>query len=272
MLGHLDLLAARGEDGRTVLRKQSFAAPIHVSKPHHDAGWLVVNLASPTPGLFEGDRVRVDVRVEEGARLLLTAPSANRIHTMKEGQAELGQTFHVAAGACLEVWPEYLIPQAEARYRQQTRITVETGGTLLWTETMAPGRVARGEAFAFRELRFATDIFHGTRPLVRERYEMTRENLAAMRAKFPEGYYASIVAVRAQPGAGSFGVEAIHGLHHSASRWVGVTRLSESAVAIKIVAADSPGLREAVGRARTEMQKWLGVEAAALRRVTGAPG
>src|SRR4051812_35878719 len=131
MEGHLDLLAGLNALGETTLRRQSFAAPIHISKPHREAGWMVVNLASPTPGLFAGDRVDVNVRVEGGARLLVTAPSANRVHTMVDGYAELTQQFHVAAGACLEVWPEYLIPQAGACYRQHTRIHVEEGGTLL---------------------------------------------------------------------------------------------------------------------------------------------
>src|SRR5688572_10994353 len=99
MDGHLNLLAGCDADGRTVLQRQSFAAPIHISKPHHDAVWLVVNLASPTPGLFAGDRVDVRVRVDPGARLLLTAPSANRVHTMAQGHAELVQDFHVSAGA-----------------------------------------------------------------------------------------------------------------------------------------------------------------------------
>jgi urease accessory protein len=272
MDGHLDIVASREADGHTVLRRQSFAAPIHISKPHHDAGWLVVNLASPTPGLFAGDRVKVRVAVEEGARLLLTAPSANRVHTMTEGHAELAQSFEVAAGAALDVWPEYLIPQAGARYRQTTRINVEPGSTLLWTETIAPGRTACGEAFAFSELALATDIFHGSQHLVRERYRLVPPaGVAALTRHFRHGYYASIVVVSAEPAIDQLDTAAIHALHSSASQWIGVTRLSLSAAAVKIVAADSPTLRDTVLQVRSTLQRWLGIEAPQLRRITGAP-
>jgi urease accessory protein len=85
--GGLDIVAGLDDRGVTILRRQSFSAPVHLSKPHHDEGWLVVNMASPTSGLLAGDRVEVRVAVEPGARLLLTAPSASRIHTMTTGHA-----------------------------------------------------------------------------------------------------------------------------------------------------------------------------------------
>jgi urease accessory protein len=271
MDGHLDLLAGGDADGRTVLRRQSFAAPIHISKPHHDAGWLVVNLASPTPGLFAGDRVDIRVRVESGACLLLTAPSANRVHSMAEGHAELVQDFYVAAGAKLDLWPEYLIPQAGARYRQKTKIHVEPGGTLLWTETVAPGRAARGEIFAFTEVMLATDVFHGARHLVRERYRLAPPlGTATLTRLFPEPYYASLLAVNAHESA-TLDLPTINALHDPKRCCVGFTRLGPAAAAIKIVAADSPTLRETIARARATLGHWMSLPSPNLRRVTGAP-
>ena len=273
MHGHLDIVAGRAANEETVLRRQSFAPPIHVSKPHHDAGWLVVNLASPTPGLLAGDRVDVRVAVETGAHLLLTAPSASRIHAMAEGYAELTQYYHIAAGGVLDIWPEYLIPQKDARYQQRTRIEVEPGGTLLWTETVAPGRTARGEVFEFTELQLVSDILHGTRPLVRERYVLTRDGaaVASLRRKFSQAYYASVVAVAPEPAVDVAELKLLHALHAPESLWLGATRLSASAVAVKILAADSPSLRAAVASVRAILFRWLRLEPASLRRITGAP-
>ena len=261
--GHLDLLAGTDEAGHTVLRRQSFAAPVHISKPHRDEGWLVVNMASPSPGLLAGDRVNVNVEVESGARLLLTAPSANRIHTMAEGFAEVSQRFTVNAGGSLDVWPEYLIPQKDSAYRQQTRIEVEQGGTLLWTESIAPGRTAHGEVFAFRDLRIATDITHGARLLVRERYQLGNAHpaIAALRRVFPEGYYASIICIAPGLDALDFAV--------SDSAWVGVTRLSAGAFAVKVLAPDSPTLRSTVAIMRARLQRAAAIVSPSLRRVTG---
>jgi urease accessory protein len=269
--GHLDLLACPDEAGRTILRRQSFAPPIHISKPHHDSGWLVVNLANPTPGLLAGDRVNVSVEVASGAKLLLTAPSANRIHTMQEGHAELLQNFRIASGATLDVWPEYLIPQASARYRQRSRVEVEPGGTLLWTETIAPGRTAHGEVFAFSELRFATDIVRGGTQIVRERYLLTPAcaTTDALRRVFPAAYYASVVCISDALGEGAGCWPVIRALHEPSRVWVGESCLAPGAFAVKITAADSPALRRTVSAVRAAIQQAAGMTAASVRRVTG---
>ena len=162
--GHLHLVAARDADGRTYLRQQSFCAPFHLSKPHHDAGALVVNAVNPTAGVFAGDEIEVRAEVESGARLLLTAPSAQRIHAMNGGEATVTQEFRVAAGGFFESWPELLIPQRGARLRQRTIARVEDGGEMLLIETIAPGRVASGECFAFDRLDWTTEIHAGRLP------------------------------------------------------------------------------------------------------------
>jgi urease accessory protein len=267
--GHLELAAALDDRGLTALRRQSFAAPIHVSKPHHDAGWQVVNLASPTPGLLAGDRVEVRVEVAAGARLLLTAPSANRIHTMAEGYAELTQHLRVAAGGWLEVFPEYLIPQAGARYRQHTRIEVEPGGHLLWSESIAPGRTAHGEAFAYAELRFATDLLVGDRPIVRERYRLVPDEMIGLRAQFPTAYYASIVCVSPSLPDDLAAVRALGEDLHRPECWVGASRLGTGAWVVKVVAADSPALRATTAALRLRLHALLGGVPANLRRVMG---
>ena len=44
---------------------------MHLSKPHHDAETLVLNVVNPTAGLLEGDEIDCRVDVQSGARLLL---------------------------------------------------------------------------------------------------------------------------------------------------------------------------------------------------------
>jgi len=267
--GHLDLFATTDSDGFTALQRQSFSAPFHISKPHHDKGWLVVNLASPTPGLLSGDRVKVNVEVATGARLLLTAPSASRLHAMDSGHAELTQEFTVARGACLDVFPEYLIPQRGTRYRQRTRISVGQDGALLWCESIAPGRTASGEVFAYEELRFATDIFIGGTHTLRERFRLIPGGSAlnALRVRFPAAYYASIVCV-----APSFApsAEAFNGLHDPDAAWVGFSALPAGGWIVKIVAADSIALRDRLLHARQIFYAAAGMSVPSVRRITGS--
>jgi urease accessory protein len=251
----------------SVLKRQSFRVPMHISKPHEDAGTLVVNIVNPTAGLLEGDRVECRVEVEAGGRLLLTTPSASRAHRMRDGMAAVTQRMQVAAGGALEFWPELFIPQGGARYRQQTEIRVEEGGEMLFFESLAPGRVASGESFAFQELTWETDVWFGERQIVRERYRLApqSESVLSLRRVFADAYYASGFVVAPGLDDGSPCWQAIHALH-TADAWVGCGRLSAGGWVVKCVASGSIALRRVLNAAREELYAALGRSAPSLRR------
>lgn len=269
LTGHLHLTCSADAAGRSYLRSQSFCAPLHLSKPHEDSGVLVVNVVNPTAGLLSGDRIDLRARVERGARLLVTAPSASRAHCMPTGHAELVQDFVVESGAWLEIWPELFIPQGGARYRQRTALRVEEGGEALFFETLAPGRVAMGEAFAFAELEWETDILLGGEPIARERYSLTPDGagVAALRGQFPTGYYASCFAISPRLAADAPCWPAIHALHEPEA-WVGCSALRRGGFVVKIVAAGSVLLRRKLAAVRRELYAALGRAEPSLRRAT----
>ena len=268
--GHLELVADADARGQTRLRHQSFCAPVHLSKPFHDADALVVNIVNPTAGLLDGDRLRIDVRVERGARLVLTTPSANRVHTMHGGHAEVTHRFLVEAGGSLEWWPELLIPQRGARYRQRTELDVAEGGELLFFEQLAPGRTAAGEVFAYDELRWATDLRVAGRLLARERYGLLPGggSLDALRQRFPQAYYASAFVVTPGTGVPSACWETLRAAQ-GADAWVGASALAEGIFAWKLVAANSLALRWTAGAMRETVYGVLGRRCPAWRRAGG---
>lgn len=265
--GHLELICAPDSRGVSVLRHQSFRAPMHLSKPHHDADALVVNVVNPTAGLLEGDRVECRVSVESGARLLLTTPSASRAHRMRDGSAELAQRLAVASGGFLEFWPELFIPQGGTRYRQRTELRVEEGGALLFFESLAPGRVAFGESFEFRELTWETDVWHAAVHVARERYRLTPEDesVRTLRAVFPDAYYASGFVFSPQLNDADPCWRDLHDLHTS-DAWVGCGRLTGGGWVIKCLAAGSVALRRTLTTIRTRLYSALTRPAPSLRR------
>lgn len=247
--GHLDLVCAPDDLGQSVLASQSFRAPMHLSKPWREGGTLVVNVVNQTAGLLSGDRIDTRVRVETGASLLLTTPSASRAHPTPGGRIELHQHFSIASGARLEVFPEMFIPHAGTTCSQHTRIEIEPGGELLWIDVLAPGRVAMGESFAYQRLDWRTDIFLGDRPIVRERSPLAPDqpNLAALRKVFPNAYYGTIYWIS------EIGLEAVREALlalQSDTLWIGVSRLVAGGWTIKILAADSPAMRACVKEVR----------------------
>lgn len=268
LTGHLGLICAADAEGRSHLRHQSFCAPIHLSKPHLDEGVLVVNVVNPTAGLLSGDRIHCQIAVERGARLLLTTPSASRAHCTRDGYAEVTQELRVAAGGWLENWPELLIAQGGARFRQTTVLRVERGGELFFFESLAPGRVAMGEAFAFAELRWSTDLLLDDELIARERYRLVPEeaSVRAWRAQFATGYYASCFVVTPRLHRDSDCWQRIHDLHDS-DGWIGCGPLrGEGAWIVKLLAKNSIVLRRKLAAIRTTLHEALGQRAPSLRR------
>ena len=265
--GHLELVCAPDNRGVSVLRHQSFRAPMHVSKPHLDADALVVNVINPTAGLLEGDRVESRVEVELGGRLVLTTPSASRAHRMHEGFAELRQELTVRSGGFLEFWPELFIPQGGARFRQKTTINVEDGGELLFFESLAPGRVAAGESFAFRELEWATDVRFAGALVARERYRISPgdESVRTLQRAFTEAYYASGFIVTPKLTDKLPCWQQLHELQ-TKDAWIGCGRLAAGGWVVKILACGSIDLRRTLQSVRSLIYSALGVAMPSVRR------
>jgi urease accessory protein len=195
--GYLRLECSARPDGTPVISKQDFRVPIHIGKGHVDHGVMVLNIANPTAGFFDGDRVDIDVTVRPGARLCLSTPAASRVYPTRSGRpAANHQQFTVEQGASLEWMPEPFIPHRGASYRQTTGIHLHEGASLLFLEWLAPGRVAMGEVFAYQNLRWELDLFSGKRLVARERYDLRPDNesLESLRVRFPAAHYLSVYA------------------------------------------------------------------------------
>lgn len=197
LAGRLDLRCEARADGTPYISRQDFRAPVHIGKGHLDQGRLVVNIANPTAGFFDGDRVDSDVTVAHGSHLVLSTPAASRVYRTRSGKpAANHQIFRVEEKASLEWIPEPFIPHAGAGYVQSTGIELHPSASLLFFEWLAPGRVAKGEVFAYENLRWELDLRVAGKLVARERYNLHPEDhsLEALRAVFPAAHYLSVYA------------------------------------------------------------------------------
>ncbi len=262
-------------EGRSYVGQQSFRAPMHFGKGYWHENAVLVHAVNSTAGLFAGDVVEWRINVEPGARLRLVSPSASRVHRAAREMAtvpgasepaRMEQVFRVGTGGWLEVWPELFIPHAGCRYRQTTRIEIEPGGELLFCESLAPGRVASGEAFAWESLRWATDIHYGGEHIARERWHLLPgpDGTATLPGwqdalGVPAPFYATVFFVAARVGADAPCWQHIHDLQAEAAPatdgplWVGVSRLRTAGWTIKILARDGAVLRRTLAQVRATL-------------------
>ena len=244
--GHLRLRCA----GRT-LTEQSFAAPVHIGKAAEDAGRLTLQVVTPTAGLLEGDSLRVDVRVAHGARLVLTSPSALRLHDMPGGGcARVEQQFGVAQGCFFEYLPHLLIPQGGSALEQRTAVDVGSGGAALCWELLAPGRVAMGERLAFRSLQIEAQLRVEERLLALERYAAEPRQWPRVRGWGDVWVGTCLCVLPRGPESPESFFQVLRDLHGD-DAWCGITRLdAPAAFLLRFVAGSSPALWRVADAAR----------------------
>jgi urease accessory protein len=153
--GRLSLELVCDQD-RTIIARQGSHPPLQIFGLQYaadgDAPYL--QIVNPCGGLFAGDTAEIDVTLHPGARLYLTTQAATKIYPAAPGGVTRQRTrLHVASGAILEYFPLPLLPFAQAMYSQDMTIQVEPGGVCLVAEVLAPGRMARGERFAYQMVR-----------------------------------------------------------------------------------------------------------------------
>lgn len=195
--GHLRLRCEMRSDGVPHISQQSFCAPISISKSHLDEGNVVLSIINPTAGFFDGDHIETHVTVAPRARLVLSTPSASRVYATRSKEAACNfQSFHIEENASLEWIPDSFIPHAGASYFQKTELRLHSSASLLYFDWIAPGRVAKGEIFAYKNLRWELDFFLGSVLVARERYDLDpgTHSIEALTAKFPAGHYVSLYA------------------------------------------------------------------------------
>ena len=268
--GNLDLVCAWDPGRGTYLARQSFSAPMHLSKAYSDGTTLLVNVVNQTAGIFGGDSIQTRVIIEPGARVLLSSPSAARFHASQGRESRLEQTFHIRAGGCLDVFPEISIPQHASRSFQKTAIHIEQGGELIYLETVTPGRVASGEVFAFARYAWQTRIWVTNRLVHRECASIASDNhsLAGLTGFFPASYYAGLIVI--SPGSENWTLDfahAVSSLGHPAALKIAASKLCSGGWSIRLVASDSLALRRGITELRQLVYQYLGRSAPDSRRV-----
>ena len=252
--GHLSLRAATNAQGRTVLAHQSFRAPFHLSKPYWDGHALLVQVVNPTAGVLEGDRLTSDIAVDGGASLLVTTPSATRVFTMADGEGVSEQRFSVARGGWLEFIPEPLVPHCGSRYRQQTEVSVEPDGELIFADVLMPGRIARGESWSWARLSLELTVRVGGELILHERFSQSGPELRALAelaGMAESASFANLVLVSPRLDEDRTWHAAVRALHGSGS-WLGLSPLRGNCGgwSVKVIAADGIHLRHTLKELR----------------------
>ncbi|WP_110651050.1 urease accessory protein UreD [Salinicola peritrichatus] len=143
--GLLSLRFSLDRHGRTrmVERKQRYPLTTTAVLPMESELGALVYTHNAAGSVFGGDRLHTNLHLGNDAAMCLSTPSATRLQG--EGLSVQTTNIELSSGAYFESIPDMLIPHPKAEYRQQTSINLSDGAEAILAESLAPGRVARGE-------------------------------------------------------------------------------------------------------------------------------
>jgi urease accessory protein len=135
----------------------------------------VVHLHNVSGGILAGDFLHLSIDAGVGTRVQVTSVGGTRIYRQRPGRApaRLSTSIHVAEGAMVEYLPDVTIPFAGSCCHQSMDVSLGPNAGFIGWETLAAGRIASGEEFAFDFFRSECGIRSGARPLALERYCLT---------------------------------------------------------------------------------------------------
>ena len=153
-IGFLELELQNDSDKqKTIITKKQTQVPLYVQKAlHYDLDYpsmAHVFILSPSGGILQGDRYRMDVELRNNAISHITTQGATRIYKMESNYATHMVTLNLKDNSYLEFIPEQIIPYKNSRFYQKTNLKIDDSSTVVYSETIVPGRIAMGEMFDF---------------------------------------------------------------------------------------------------------------------------
>lgn len=180
--GWLRLDFACAASGVTQLVERSQRFPLHVTSALRldpaAPNMAFVYLQNPSGGVFEADRLAIELHLRRNASVHVSTPSATKLFGAEGGvSASQRMTIDMQEGAYLEYIPDPLIPLRKACYEQETLLRMATGACAIMTEIVACGRFTAGEAFAYSRLEFRTEVKIDGIATCRDAFELTPQTM-----------------------------------------------------------------------------------------------
>lgn len=153
-LGALVLRLEEDKDnGKTSVKEQYSRVPLFAQRALYLEEALpsmaYMYIISPSGGILQGDRYRMDITLKNHAFAHITTQGATRIYRMEKNFATQIVNIDVGEGCYFEYIPDQVIPYRDSRFYQEANLRVHDNATLIYSEMITPGRVASGEHFDY---------------------------------------------------------------------------------------------------------------------------
>jgi urease accessory protein len=153
-LGALYLLLEQNEKiNKTIIKEQYSKVPLFTQRALYLEDSLpsmaYIYIISPSGGILQGDRYRIDIKLSKNAKAHFTTQGATRVYRMNKNFATQILNITLESNCYLEFVPDQIIPYKDSRFFQSVNLTLDDTATLIYSETIVPGRMAMDEYFDY---------------------------------------------------------------------------------------------------------------------------
>jgi urease accessory protein len=245
-------LAVERRGGRTVLTDRQFTLPLQALEPIplDGDGSLLLTLLNPTGGLVGGDHLETEVLVGTGAHLCLTTVSATKVYRTAGPPAVQNTVLSLDAGAIVEYLPDHVIPYPGAALSQSLSISLASESVAIISESLAVGRLARGERWRFSSIESSIRVMAGRAPCFIDRMKLAPELLRSDGLGGTEGfgYIATFVVAARRAVEWDALSDTLHSTLLSLPTLSGVSRLTRDGLVVRLLAENADDLHRAIHR------------------------
>jgi len=151
-VGILEIELKQGNN-KTTITKQFSQVPLQIQRAVYPEESLpemaYLYIISPSGGILQGDRYKIDVTLKNNAVSHITTQGATRIYSMNSNFASQITNITVDDNCYLEYIPDQIIPYQNSRYYQKVNLNVHDNATMIYSEILTPGRMAMNEYFDY---------------------------------------------------------------------------------------------------------------------------
>jgi urease accessory protein len=141
------------ENDKTVVKEQYSKVPLFTQRALYleesIPSMAYMYIISPSGGILQGDRYRMDITLKNNACAHITTQGATRIYRMEKNYATQIVNIIVDDGCYFEFVPDQIIPYRDSRFYQKVNLNIHDNATMMYAEMIVPGRVASGESFEY---------------------------------------------------------------------------------------------------------------------------
>ena len=153
-LGYLSLGLKRDpHSGKTIVQEQTSQVPLLTQRALYYETDLpsmaYLQIVSPSGGILQGDRYRMDISLKDNAVAHLTTQGATRLYKMDSNFATQLVNVTIGENCYLEFIPDQIIPYRNSRFYQKVSLDVHDNASMIYSEIIVPGRTAMNESFEY---------------------------------------------------------------------------------------------------------------------------